>query len=70
MAFTLYAVNEGYLNDVPIKKIVAYEAAMLAEMKSSHADLIAQIDESGDYNDGIAAEMKSALDNFKANGVY
>ena len=70
MAFILYAVNEGYLNDVPIKKIVAYEAAMLAEMKNNHADLIAQIDESGDYNDGIAADMKSALDNFKANGVY
>ena len=70
MAFILYAVNEGYLNDVPIKKIVAYEAAMLAEMKNSHAELIAQINETGDYNDGIVAEMKSALDNFKANGVY
>jgi len=39
-------------------------------MKSNHADLIDQINESGDYNDEIAAGMKSALDNFKANGVY
>jgi len=43
---------------------------MLADMKSNHADLIAQINESGDYNDDIAAAMRSALDNFKANGVY
>ena len=70
MAFSLYAANEGYLNDVDVKKIVAYESAMLADMKSNHADLIAQIDESGDYNDDIAAAMRSALDNFKANGVY
>ena len=70
MAFSLYAANEGYLNDVPVNKVVAYEAAMLAEMKSNHGDLIAQINESGDYNDDITAAMKSALDNFKANGVY
>jgi len=70
MAFTLYAANEGYLNDVDVKKVVAYESAMLAEMKSKHADLIAKINESGDYNDDIAAEMKSALDSFNATGVY
>ena len=70
MAFILYAANEGYLNDVPVNKVVAYEAAMLADMKSNHADLIAQINESGDYNDDIATAMESALDNFKANGVY
>ncbi|HHJ36166.1 MAG TPA: F0F1 ATP synthase subunit alpha [Gammaproteobacteria bacterium] len=70
MAFTLYAANEGFLNDVDVKKVVAYEAAMLADMKSNHADLIAKINETGDYNDDIAAEMKAALENFKANGVY
>jgi F-type H+/Na+-transporting ATPase subunit alpha len=70
MGFSLFAANEGYLNDVDVKKVVAYEAAMLAYMKSNKADLIAQINETGDYNDDIAAAMKSALDDFKANGVY
>jgi F-type H+-transporting ATPase subunit alpha len=70
MAFSLYAANEGFLNDVPVNKVVAYEAAMLADMKSNHGDLMAQINESGDYNDDIATAMESALDNFKANGVY
>ncbi|RKZ56077.1 MAG: F0F1 ATP synthase subunit alpha, partial [Gammaproteobacteria bacterium] len=70
MAFVLYAANEGYLNDVPVNKVVAYEAAMLADMKSNHGDLMAQINESGDYNDDISTAMESALDNFKANGVY
>jgi len=70
MAFVLYAANEGYLIDVPVNKVVAYEAAMLADMRSNHGDLMAQINESGDYNDDIATAMESALDNFKANGVY
>jgi F-type H+-transporting ATPase subunit alpha len=70
MAMSLYAANEGFLDEVDVKKIVDYEAAMLADMKSNHADLMAKINESGDFNDDIAAEMKSALDNFKANGVY
>ena len=70
MAFTLFAANEGYLDDVDVKKVVAYEAAMLADMKSNHADLMSKINESGDYNDDIAAQMTAALDNFKANGVY
>jgi F-type H+-transporting ATPase subunit alpha len=70
MAFSLFAANEGYLSDAPVNKVVAYEAAMLADMKSNHADLIAKINETGDYNDEIAAEMKAALENFRANGVY
>ena len=70
MAFSLFAANEGYLDDVDVKKVVDFEAAMLADMKSNHGDLMAQINETGDYNDDIAAAMKSALDNFKANGVY
>jgi F-type H+-transporting ATPase subunit alpha len=70
MAFSLFAANEGYLKDVDVKKIVDFEAAMLAHIKSNNAELIAQINESGDYSDEIAAAMKSALDNFKAKGVY
>jgi F-type H+/Na+-transporting ATPase subunit alpha len=70
MAFSLFAANEGFLNEVDVKKVVDYEAAMLAHMKSNHADLMTQINESGDFNDDIAASMKSALENFKAKGVY
>lgn len=70
MAFSLFAANEGYLKDVDVKKVVDFESAMLAHIKSNNADLITQINESGDFNDDIAAAMKSALDNFKAKGVY
>ena len=70
MAFSLLAANEGFLNDADVKKVVDYEAAMLAHMKSNQAELIAQINESGDFNDDIKASMVAALEDFKANGVY
>ncbi len=70
MAFSLFAANEGFLNDVDVKKVVAYEAAMLSHMKSNYGELIDTINESGDYNDDIAAQMKAALEDFQANGVY
>ena len=69
-AFSLYAANEGYLDDIEVNKVVDFEAAMQSYIKANNADLLAKINESGDYNDDIAAEMKAALDNFKANGSW
>ncbi|MCW8853123.1 MAG: F0F1 ATP synthase subunit alpha [Gammaproteobacteria bacterium] len=70
MAFTLFAVDKGYMDDLPVNKILDFESAMLAYLKSNNADLVNMIDETGDYNDDIAAQMKAAIDAFKANGVW
>jgi F-type H+-transporting ATPase subunit alpha len=70
MAFSLLAANEGYLDDVEVAQIVGFEAAMHAHLRDKNADLLAQINESGDFNDDIEAAMKAALDDFKANGAY
>jgi F-type H+/Na+-transporting ATPase subunit alpha len=67
MAFSLFAANEGYLDDVDVKKIVDFERALLDFLRSSKQDLLAQINESGDYNDEIQSAMKAAMDEFKAN---
>ena len=69
-AFSLFAANEGYLDDVEVNKVVAFEAAMQSHIKANNSDLLDKINESGDFNDDIAAEMKAALDNFKANGSW
>ncbi len=69
-AFSLFAANEGFLKDVAVNKVVAFEAAMQAYLKANNADLIAKINDTGDYNDDIAAEMKAAIEAFKANSTY
>jgi len=70
MAFSLFAANEGYLDDIDAKKVVDFEKAMLSYLRSEHADLLAKINETADYNDEIEAAMRKALDDFKANHVW
>jgi F-type H+-transporting ATPase subunit alpha len=70
MAISLYAVNEGYLDDVDADRVVAFEAAMHAHAKANAADLIDQINSSGDLNDEIEASLKALVEGFKATGAY
>ncbi len=69
-AFSLYAANEGYLDDVDVAKIVDFESAMQAYMKSNNAELIAKINDTGDFNDEIEGAMKAALDKFKESATW
>jgi F-type H+-transporting ATPase subunit alpha len=70
MGFSLYAANEGYLDDVAVNKVVDFESAMVSYMRSNYADLLKQINETGDYNDEIAEKMKEALDKFKSSSTW
>ena len=66
MAIVLYAAEKGFLTDVEMNKIGAFEKALLAYFKRDKADLVAKINEKGDYNDEIEAGIKSGIENFKA----
>ncbi|KZY68114.1 F0F1 ATP synthase subunit alpha [Oleiphilus sp. HI0071] len=70
MGVVLYAANEGFLDDVPVNKVVDFEAAMLSYMNAEQADLMAKINEKGDYNDDIASGIKSALETFKSTQTW
>ncbi|WP_294949890.1 F0F1 ATP synthase subunit alpha [Sulfurivirga sp.] len=70
MAASLYAANEGFLDDVPVEKVGEFEKALHAFLNSNYADLMAKLNETGDWNDEIEAELRKAIEEFKANGVY
>lgn len=70
MAISLYAANEGYLDDVDVKKIVDFESALHSYMRANHADLIKSVSENGDYNDTVKNSFKTALDDFKKNHTW
>jgi F-type H+-transporting ATPase subunit alpha len=67
MAVSLFAGNEGYLDDVPVNKVVDFEASLHSYLRSEHKELLDKINESGDYNDEIVKSIRSALDDFKKN---
>ena len=70
MAVSLYAANEGFLSDVELNKVGAFEAALLSYMNSEHADIMNQVNESGNYNDDIAAAFKAGVEQFKATQTW
>ena len=70
MGVSLFAANEGYLDDVPVAKIVPFEAAMHDHFRSNHQDLLDQVEQSGDWNENIQAAFAKGLDEFKANGTW
>jgi len=70
MAISLYAANEGYLDDVDVEKVVDFEASLLASFRDSHHKLIDKINKSGDYNEKIEAGLKKAVEEFKETGTF
>jgi F-type H+-transporting ATPase subunit alpha len=70
MAVSLFAVDRGFLDDVPIEKIVDCEVALLAYMNTNGSELLAQINKTGDFNDEIEASITKAVRDFKANNVW
>ncbi len=70
MALSLFAVNQGYLDDVAVGDIVAFESAMQAYVKSIHSDLMEEINRDKAYSDEIADRLSAAIEDFKTNGSW
>ena len=70
MALSLFAVNEGFLDQVDVAKVNDYEAALHDFAKANHGDVLDSINASGDYNDDVAAALKSICEGFAEKGAY
>lgn len=66
MATVLFAANEGYLQDVDTKKVVAFEKALVDFMRTEQAELLAKINDTGNLSEDVESGLKSALDQFKS----
>ncbi|MEA3638709.1 MAG: F0F1 ATP synthase subunit alpha [Lamprobacter sp.] len=70
MAVSLFAANEGYLDDVEVKKVVDFERALQSYMASSHKSLLEDINASGQYDEEVQNAFHSAIKDFKANNTW
>ena len=66
----MYAVTNGYVDDVPPDKIRDFEIAFHRYMQTSHSDVINAIMEKKELDDEISASLISAITEFKKTGVY
>ena len=70
MTISLYAINEGYLDDVEVEKVVSFEAALHAHARANAVELMDKINSTGGFDDDIQTDLKTLLDEFKATGAY
>jgi F-type H+-transporting ATPase subunit alpha len=70
MGLVLYAANEGHLKDVEVAKVGAFEAALIAYMRSEHGALMDEIAADGGWDDAREASFKSAIENFKSTQTW
>ena len=70
MAVSLYAVERGYIDDVEIKKVGVFEAALHDYMNSNKVQLMKEINETGDFSDAIDSELKEAITRFKQTQTW
>ncbi|WKB51518.1 F0F1 ATP synthase subunit alpha [Eleftheria terrae] len=65
MGATLYAVNKGFLDDVDVKKVLAFEAGLHQFLKTSHGALLQKLDTNKALDKDSEAELQNAIVSFK-----
>lgn len=70
MAVSLFAAEKGYLKDIELNKIQDFESALLDHMKGHEQQLLATINEAGDYNADIETALDAALTKFKESATW
>jgi F-type H+-transporting ATPase subunit alpha len=67
MAVSLFAINQGYVDDVEVPKLLTFEAELHKYMKASHAALMDKIESTKDLDKDGEAQLAAAIGEFKKN---
>jgi F-type H+/Na+-transporting ATPase subunit alpha len=70
MALTIYAVNNGYMDKVELKKITAFEAALQAFAHTHYKSLLDGINATPKFSKENEAALKKCIEDFLATGTY
>lgn len=70
MALTLFALNKGYLDDVEVKRALAFESALRSYIRNQHAAVIDKIESTKNLDEDTEKSLTQAIEEFKKNGTY
>lgn len=70
MGVSLFAVENGFLDDIELEKIGAFEEALHDYMRAEQGELMARIGEAGNYDDAIEKDIEAAIAKFKAGNSW
>ncbi len=70
MALSLFAAEHGYLDEIELEKIGAFEHALHSFANAEKKDMMNRINETGDYDDEIEDLLRKTIEEFKANSTW
>ena len=70
MAVSLFAIDRGYMDDVAMNEIGAFESALIDHMNNTKADFMDSLNKTGDFNDEIEAKLRDGVEDFKKTGSW
>jgi F-type H+/Na+-transporting ATPase subunit alpha len=70
MAVLLFAVDQGYLDDIELPKIVNFAEALLLYMRAEYKSCLTEINENCEYNINIASKLSQAINAFKETQTW
>jgi F-type H+-transporting ATPase subunit alpha len=66
----LFAVNNGYYDDIPVAKALAAERSMRDFIKGKYGDLVDRIESTKDLSKDDEAKLHDAIKDFKKNATF
>jgi F-type H+/Na+-transporting ATPase subunit alpha len=70
MALTLFAVNNGYFDDIEVSKALAAEKSLREFFRSKHAALVEEIERDKKFSKDVEAKLHEAVKDFKKSGAF
>jgi F-type H+-transporting ATPase subunit alpha len=70
MALSIYAVNNGYMDKVDLKKVVAFETALQGFAQSNYSQMLDEINRTPKFSKENEAALKKCIEDFVATGSY
>jgi F-type H+-transporting ATPase subunit alpha len=70
MALTLFAVNNGYFDDIDVKKALSAEKSMRDYIKGKYPDLVKRIEDTKDLSKEDEEKLQQAMKDWKSTATY
>ena len=70
MAVSLFAADRGYLDEIEVGKVQAFEEALHRHMNAEKRDFMAALNEHAQFDDEVEAALKEAVEEFIAKGAW
>ncbi|MBC8723379.1 F0F1 ATP synthase subunit alpha [Paraburkholderia sp. 31.1] len=70
LAVSLFAANNGYLDDLEVAQVLPFEKGLRDQLKSSHAELVKRIEDTKELSKDDEGLLHTAVKDFKKSGAY